>query len=103
MRRFKITIMDREFQKLVDWRNWAVDHGLKSDYVATLKELDYRLAFEADDWGESREYYAELELQMRWAACRMIDVTFGVNMAMNEVFVKRFRLNLSYKPPPLAD
>ena len=103
MPRFTVAIPERELNKLVEWRAWAIEKGLTSEYLATLKELDYRLEFESDEWGESREYLDGMSVQMRWAACRMVDVLFGVHAESNVVIVKRFSLNRSYKPEPPAD
>jgi hypothetical protein len=45
----------------VDW----LPTLLNSNSIESLRELDYRLSFEADEWGESREYLTRMKVQMR--------------------------------------
>jgi hypothetical protein len=77
--------------------SWAIQHGLREVYRTALRELNYRLTIEANEWGESRELLSELNVQMRCGTSHMITVLFGVDVARKKVFVKEFRINRKYR------
>jgi hypothetical protein len=66
--------------------------GRRAEFVANLKELDYRLTCEADDWGESREYLPVLDLEIRFGVVGLITVWYAVGVATRAVYVKTVRL-----------
>ena len=57
----------------------ALEKGLRDEFLAALREVNYRLTYEADEWGESREIFQELSIQMRCGTSRMITVLFGAH------------------------
>lgn len=95
---YRIAISRAEHDKLLQWANWADEADLRSDYIACLKELEFRLGYEPGEWGESRETLSNLGLQMRIGTCRVITVSYGVHENNKTVFVKQFRLNTKYRP-----
>jgi hypothetical protein len=95
---YRIAISHSEHNKLTEWENWADEKNLRSEYIARLKELEFRLGYEPSEWGESRETLPNLDLQVRIGTCRMITVLYGVHEEKKTVFVKQFHLNANYKP-----
>jgi hypothetical protein len=95
--RFRVAISGAQHEQLVNEDTWAAQHGLREEYRTALRELNYRLAYEANEWGESRELLRELNVQMRCGTSRMITVLFGVNEFRKIVFVKEFRINRKYR------
>lgn len=65
--------------------------GRAAEVDALLQELDYRLRYEADEWGESREYLPVLRVQMRFGTVGPISVWYGVQIEARVVFVREFR------------
>ena len=98
-RRYKVGISAAQSDQLSAERSWAEASGLLGEYVAALKEIEFRLTVEPQDWGESREYLPELRIQMRCGTSRMVTVLYGVAEDADTVFVKTFRINRSYTPP----
>jgi hypothetical protein len=94
--RFQVAISIAQQEQLVNEDKWASQHGLREEFRTALRELNYRLTTEANDWGESRELLHELNVQMRCGTSRMITVLFGVDEARKKVFVKEFRINRKY-------
>lgn len=99
-RRFILSISGAQADVLVAERNWAVTHGLLSEYVAALKEIEFRLTVEPHEWGESREYLPVMRVQMRCGTSRMVTVLYGVAEDEDYVFVREFRVNRRYIPKP---
>ena len=93
---FRVAISTAQSEVLADGGAWATQNNLRSEYVAALKEIDFRLKFEAHEWGEGRELLAELGIRMRCGMCKMITVLFGVDEARKVVYVKQFRINKRY-------
>jgi hypothetical protein len=98
-RRFKVGISKAQSDQLLAERSRTEASGLLSEYIAALKEIEFRLTVEPADWGESREYLADLRVQMRCGTSRMVTVLYGVAEETDNVFVKEFRINKSYSPP----
>lgn len=82
-------------------RGWGAG-GLFDEYLAALKEIEFRLTVEPHEWGESREHLDHLRVQLRCGTSRMVTVLYGVSDARDVVFVKEFRINRKYRPqsPP---
>ena len=99
-RRFEISTSAAQREMLKTEAVWAVANDLDADYVAALKEIEFRLTVEPQDWGESREYVSVIRVQMRCGTSRMITVLYGVHKDHDVVFVKEFRINRKYKPTP---
>ena len=79
---------------------WANQNGLAAEFVAALKEIEFRLTVEPNDWGESREWLPALRVQMRCGTCRMITVLYGVAEDREAVFIREYRINRGWKAPP---
>jgi hypothetical protein len=77
----------------------AIANGLAAEFVAALKEIEFRLTIEPNDWGESRERLPALRIQMRCGTNRMITVLYGVAEDRDVVFVREYRVNRNWKPP----
>lgn len=95
---FKVSISSAQNQILIDGAEWAAKQKLKKEFLASLKEIEFRLKFEPDDWGEGREFLPKLQIHMRCGTCRMISVLYGVDDRRRVVYVKRFRINKRYRP-----
>ena len=84
-----------ELSQLVD--QFSEESDLQSEYLATLHELNFRLSYEADEWGESRETLSAMGLEMRCGSCRMLTVLYGIHAISHTVFVKTVTLNRRYR------
>lgn len=98
-RRYKVGVSDARRELLDAELEWAIPNGLASEFVAAVREIDFRLTVEPRDWGESREWLPIMRVQMRCGTSRMITVVYGVAEDEDEVFVREFRINRAYKPP----
>ncbi|MBX9580811.1 MAG: hypothetical protein K2X87_10935 [Gemmataceae bacterium] len=89
--RFRVLIPPAIADRLRDFvaRESAVGRGPEAR--AALRELDYRLNFEADEWGESREYLPVMRFQMRFGTTGPISAWFGVNETNRLVRLKEVR------------
>ncbi len=88
-------------EKLATAREWAETNGLLSEFAAAMREIDFRLKIEPQEWGESREYLPVVRVQIRCDTSRMVTVLYGVAEDRDVVFVREFRINHRYtsKPP----
>ena len=93
---FRVAISGAQSETLTAGATWATQNNLRLEYIAALKEIDYRLRYEAQEWGEGREWLAELGIRMRCRTCKMITVLFGVDETRRVVYVKQFRINTRY-------
>jgi hypothetical protein len=82
---------------LVAGAETAIRLGERDNYLAALKELDFRLSEDADEWGESRETLEALDIEMRCGTCRVITALYGVHRSKPLVFVKTLRLHKRYR------
>ena len=64
----------------------------RAEFLRWLRELDYRLSREPDEWGESREFLPAVGLQVRFGAVGRLAVWYGVKAETRTVYLKRFRL-----------
>ncbi len=94
--RFQVRVSRAQIEVLLDGAMWATEKNLRTDYLAALKEIDFRLNYEPSEWGEGREWLAELKIRMRCGTCRMVTTLFGVDEARHIVYVKQFRINKRY-------
>jgi hypothetical protein len=95
--RFRVAISAAQQELLIREDAWATLNGLREEFRAALRELNFRLTCEANEWGESREHLPKLNIQMRCGTSRMITVLFGVDESRKLVFVKEFRINRKYR------
>ena len=80
--------------------SFARENGRLDEYKVALREIDYRLSVEPDEWGESREFLEHIRVQMRCGTSRMVTVLYGVDGPHRSIWVKEFRLNRNYRPRP---
>ncbi len=101
---FKVSISAKEFQKLKSWGEWAKSNHVLDEYLAALKTIDYRLAFEPAEWGEPKYSLRKLKLDVRFGTVKMLNVWYGVSLARRVVYVKVFQFRADYPPgrPPDA-
>lgn len=95
--RYSVGLSESQREQLFGEDEWALKQSLRDEFRKALAEIDYRLRFEADEWGESREVLQHLAVQMRCGTARMITVVYGVDDANKVVFVKEFRINRDYR------
>src|SRR5947208_2446491 len=98
--RFSIDMSSATRARLKADAEWARERGLLPDFTAALREIEYRLSVEPEDWGESRERLVHLRVQMRCGTSRMLTVMYGVFEDHRTVYVREFRLNRNYRPRP---
>jgi len=96
--RFQVLIATQWMDELKAMSAEAERLGRKAEFVASLKELDFRLRCEPHDWGESREYLPVLDLEIRFGVAGLITVWYGVSVAERVVYVKMFRLRGGLEP-----
>lgn len=89
--RFKVVLKQADRDLLRQWADAAIHAGGHEEFVHLLKALNFRLSYEADEWGESREDLPALGLQMRFGAVGRLSVHYGVHLERALVFVKEFR------------
>lgn len=87
------------------WGEWASQQGgqVYADFLQTLRTINFRLTREPLEWGESRQRYEALDLQMRFGSFLMLSVWYGVSEERRVVFVTRVIFVASYphgQPPP---
>lgn len=99
-RRFTVGISAAQRESLKAEAVWAVASGLDAEYVAALKEIEFRLTVEPHEWGESREFLNHLRVQNRCGTSRMVTVLYGVAEDRDVVFVREFRINRRWRPAP---
>lgn len=79
---------------------WLQASGLVPEFAVAMREIEYRLVVEPDEWGESRERLEYLDLQMWCGTSRLVTVLYGVDVGRRIVVVKEFRINHNYRPRP---
>ena len=99
---FQLIISSAEIRKLNAWTEWAKRSGVLDDYLRTLKTINYRLAYEPDDWGEPKYTLRDLNLRMFFGTFMMLNVWYGVDDEHRKVYVKvfQFRTNYPFGQPP---
>lgn len=88
---FRYHIPPAPSDRLRDFAVRETRAGRRAEAQAALRELDYRLTYEADEWGESRDYLPTIRVQMRFATAGPISVWFGVDEANRFVQVREVR------------
>ncbi len=94
---YRVAISAAQKEALTEGATWAAQAGIRLDYLAALKEIDFRLRLEPHEWGEGQEWLPELGIRMRCGTSRMITVLFGVDEVKRVVYVKQFRINRRYR------
>ena len=99
---FQIVIPGRELQKLTDWTEWARQSGVLDEFLRTLKTINFRLAYEPDEWGEPKYTLKGMKLRMFFGTFMMLNVWYGVHDEHRRVYVKTFQFSPTYPlaPPP---
>jgi len=70
----------------------ATAAGKREPFVRWLREVYYRLAHEADEWGESREQFPGGHVEYRVGMVGDLTVWYSVDFGRAIAYVKRFRL-----------
>lgn len=96
--RFKVFVPARWVDELKAMAAEATRLGRRVEFVANLKELEFRLRCEPQDWGESRGYLRVLDLELRFGVVGSITAWYGVNVATRTVYVKSVRLRGGTSP-----
>lgn len=91
--RFRYSVPKREQIKLLEWGARLRQHQFKryKAFYKAMREVEYRLKFEADEWGEQYKDLKKIGLQLRFGAVDMIGVTYGVHEETRQVFISHFR------------
>lgn len=71
---------------------WATATGRRAAFVRWLKEAYYRLAHEADEWGESREPTPGGRIENRVGMVGDLTVWYAVDFGRAVAYIKEFRL-----------
>lgn len=98
-RRFKVSMSAAQIEQLRAEADRSQAIGLYDEYAAAMREIEFRLTVEPNDWGESRERLPVLRVQLRCGISRMITVLYGVSEERDIVFVREYRVNHRWKPP----
>ena len=98
-RRFEVGASAAQRDLLKTEAAWAIANGCAAEFVAALKEIEFRLSVEPNDWGESRERLPVLRIQLRCGTSRMVTVLYGVAEDRDVVFIREYRVNHAWKPP----
>jgi hypothetical protein len=70
----------------------ATAAGKRVEFVRWLREVNYRLAHEADEWGESRDTYPGRRIEDRVGMVGDLTVWYSIDFPRAIVYVKEFRL-----------
>lgn len=89
---FRVLIPRAQMEALERMADGATAAGRRDEFLRWLRELDYRLAREPHEWGESREVLPVLKLEIRFGTVGEVTVWYGVNVEARTVYVKRFRM-----------
>lgn len=89
--RFRVSIDGPPTDQIRAFGAAAKAAGRLADFNAVMREIDYRLKYEADEWGESRDYLPAMKLQMRFGTVGPVSVWYSVHDEEREVFVREFR------------
>jgi hypothetical protein len=89
--RFRVTIDGAPADQLRAFGAAAKAAGRLSAFSAVMREIDYRLKYEADEWGESRDDLPVMKLQVRFGTVGPVSVWYSVHTEAREVFVREFR------------
>ena len=99
--KYRYSMPDRERSRIRHWGSW-LKQSRPSQYAAfakAMKAVEYRLTFEAEEWGEQYEDFHAMKLQMRFGAEDMVGVNYGVHEATCQVFIRNFRWIGPGEPP----
>ena len=102
--RYEVVVPKAELEKLKRWGAWAKQQGVRDQFLAALRTVNYRLTVEPWDWGEPRYTLRHLGLEIRFGTFSMLNVWYGVSYDKALVFVKVFQFRGDYPhgmPPAL--
>jgi hypothetical protein len=91
--RYRVTFPDICRDQLREIAAEAARQGVGPEVSAGIREVQYRLSVEADEWGESRGYLPVLQLDLRVGIAHILTVWYAVNVAERLVVVQRFHLH----------
>jgi hypothetical protein len=90
--RFYVEITTDRMEQLRRFTRAAYAAGNAPAFGRWLKEIEYRLAHEADEWGESRATYPGGRVEDRVGVVGELTVWYSVDSPRAIVYVKEFRL-----------
>jgi hypothetical protein len=90
--RFQLLITPVRMDELRQLATTAATAGRKTSFIRWLREVRYRLAHEADEWGEGRDVLPALGLETRVGVVGDLSVWYAVDADRGRVYVKQFRM-----------
>lgn len=90
--RFKVEAPKPQLDEARRLAEIATAAGKRVPFVRWLREVYYRLAHEADEWGESREPVSGGRVEYRVGVVGELTVWYSLDVGRAVVYVKRFRL-----------
>lgn len=89
--RFCVSIIAQRIGEVRRLGDRARAGGIRAAFVRWLKEVHYRLAHEADEWGESRAPAPGGRIEHRVGVVGDLTVWYSVDLGRAAVYVERFR------------
>jgi len=90
--RFKVDMPAARADEVRRLADAATSAGKRIEFIRWLREAGYRLAHEADEWGESREPIPGGRVENRVGVAGDLTVWYPVDLGRAAVYVKEFRL-----------
>jgi hypothetical protein len=90
--RFKVEITPDRMEQLRRLTRAAYAAGNARAFGRWLKEVDYRLRHEADEWGESRQPVPGGRIENRVGVVGDLIVWYSLDLSRAVAYVKEFRL-----------
>jgi hypothetical protein len=90
--RFKVNITTDRLDDLRRLNRVAIAAGYHTPYLRWVREVNFRLAHEADEWGESREAIPGGRIENRVGVVGELTVWYSIDFGRAVVYVNEFRL-----------
>jgi hypothetical protein len=92
--RFTVSIITDRLEELRQLHRIAAAAaaGDGEPFLRWVNEIQYRLAYEADEWGESRGRYPGDRVEVRFGVAGDLVVWYTVDFARAVAYVREFRL-----------
>jgi len=84
----KVTFTHAQQQQLLHWLDEAAMLGLEAEYERCLAVIEFRLKYEADEWGELKGHYLFARLVVRSGRFELLEVDYAVHEDDPMVFVR---------------
>lgn len=89
---YKISVSERELQKLENWLAWAKEVGIRDTYLSVLEALEEKLRSQPLQWGDPQYRLHGLGLLMMRGIEDFLQVNYGVDETRRIVYVSEFKL-----------